>query len=135
MDLSPPAARRLRAALGFLRLAPTEPVRLLHRLLDSRTGLGLILARMQRADWDLQLPAYKPRPAAPLTRRIAAALRRNDVHARLVRTQCVAEQHGTRAADAGEIRGASIGFDGDQRHRPVPDEVASHRCARVVVRN
>ena len=36
-------ARRLRAALGFLRLPPTEPeLQLLHRWLDSWAGVGLI---------------------------------------------------------------------------------------------
>ena len=38
-------ARRLRAALGFLRLPPTEPeVQLLHRWLDTWTGVELITA-------------------------------------------------------------------------------------------
>lgn len=35
--------QNLRAALAFLRLPPTEPVlKLLHRLLDTWTGVGLI---------------------------------------------------------------------------------------------
>jgi hypothetical protein len=36
----------LGAALGFLRLPPTEPeLRLLHRSLDSWSGIGLIVRR------------------------------------------------------------------------------------------
>jgi hypothetical protein len=55
-------ARRLfslRAALGFLHVPPTEPeLRLLHRWLDTWTGLGLIAAGMRRTGWDLQLTEY-----------------------------------------------------------------------------
>ena len=50
---------RLYAALGFLKLPPTEPeLRLLHGWLDTWAGLGLVAAGMQRQGWDLQLTAY-----------------------------------------------------------------------------
>ena len=52
------AGRRLRAVLGFLQLAPRAPeLRLLHRWLDSWTGLGLVASGMHRQGWDLQLTA------------------------------------------------------------------------------
>jgi hypothetical protein len=39
----------LRAALGFLQLPPCAPeLRLLHRWLDSWTGLGLVVAGVER---------------------------------------------------------------------------------------
>ena len=39
----------LRAALGFLRVAPRAPeLRLLHRWLDSWTGLGLVVVGVER---------------------------------------------------------------------------------------
>ena len=39
----------LRAALGFLRLPPTEPeLQLLHRWLDTWTGVGLITVGVER---------------------------------------------------------------------------------------
>ena len=39
----------LRAALGFLQLAPRAPeLRLLHRWLDTWTGLGLIVVGVER---------------------------------------------------------------------------------------
>jgi hypothetical protein len=42
-------ARRLRAALGFLRLPPAEPeLQLLHRGLDTWTGVGLITVGVER---------------------------------------------------------------------------------------
>jgi hypothetical protein len=49
-------ARRLRAALGFLRLPPTEPeLRLLHRWLDNWTGVGLITVGVERHGMRLSL--------------------------------------------------------------------------------
>jgi len=45
-----PAGRRLRAALGFLQLAPRAPeLRLLHRWLDTWNGVGLIAVGLHRA--------------------------------------------------------------------------------------
>ena len=41
--------RRLRAALGFLQLAPGAPeLRLLHHWLNTWTGLGLIVVGVER---------------------------------------------------------------------------------------
>jgi hypothetical protein len=41
--------RRLRAALGFLQLTPRAPeLRLLHRWLDTWTGVGLIAVGVER---------------------------------------------------------------------------------------
>lgn len=52
-------ARRLRAALGFLRLPPIEPeLLLLHHWLDSWEGVGLVGPGMARHGWDLQFTAY-----------------------------------------------------------------------------
>jgi hypothetical protein len=49
----------LRAALGFLRLPPHVPeLRLLHRWLDSWTGLGLITVGIERR-------VAEPSPRAP----------------------------------------------------------------------
>jgi hypothetical protein len=49
----------LTAALGFLEVEAAAPeLRLLHRWLDTWTGIGLIAAGMQRQGWDLQLTAY-----------------------------------------------------------------------------
>jgi hypothetical protein len=46
----------LRAALAFLRLGADAPeLRLLHRWLDSWTGLGLIVAGMTRQGFQLGL--------------------------------------------------------------------------------
>jgi len=54
-----PADRRLtnlRAALGFLLLAPRAPeLRRLHRLLDTWAGLGLVVAGMRRHGYQLSL--------------------------------------------------------------------------------
>jgi hypothetical protein len=48
--------RRLRAALGFLRLPPTEPEpQLLHRWLDNWTGVGLITVGVERQGLRLSL--------------------------------------------------------------------------------
>jgi hypothetical protein len=47
---------RLRAALGFLQLPPRAPeLRLLHRWLDTWSGLGLIVAGMTRQGFQLGL--------------------------------------------------------------------------------
>jgi len=49
----------LRAAFGFLRLPPREPeLQMLHRWLDSWTGVGLIAVGLHRQGWDLQLTQY-----------------------------------------------------------------------------
>ena len=46
----------LRAALGFLRLPPTEPeLQLLHRWLDNWTGVGLITVGVERRGMRLSL--------------------------------------------------------------------------------
>jgi hypothetical protein len=54
-----PAARRLaslRAALGFLQLAPRAPeLQLLHRWLDTWTGIGLVVTGMRRQGFQLGL--------------------------------------------------------------------------------
>ena len=54
-----PAQQReanLRCALGFLRLTSTEPeVNLLHRWLDTWTGLGLITVGVERQGFRLSL--------------------------------------------------------------------------------
>ncbi len=49
-------ARNLRAALGFLRLPPREPeLQMLHRCLDSWTGVGLITVGVERQGLRLSL--------------------------------------------------------------------------------
>ena len=49
----------LRAALGFAQLPPRAPgLQLLHRWLDSWTGVGLIAVGLHRQGWDLQLTQY-----------------------------------------------------------------------------
>jgi hypothetical protein len=54
-----PTDRRLatlRAALGFLQLAPRAPeLRLLHRWLDTWAGLGLVVTGMARQGFQLSL--------------------------------------------------------------------------------
>ena len=51
-----PRARNLRATRGFLRLPPTEPeLQLLHRWLDTWTGVGLITAGVERRGMRLSL--------------------------------------------------------------------------------
>ena len=58
MDLDA-RARRLRAAIGFLKLPPrARELQLLHRWLDSWTGVGLIAVGLPRQGWDLQLTQY-----------------------------------------------------------------------------
>ena len=48
--------RHLRVALGFLQLPSTEPeLQLLHRWLDSWTGVGLITAGVERQGMRLSL--------------------------------------------------------------------------------
>ena len=52
----------LRAALGFLAIEPREPeLRLLHRWLDSWSGIGLVVAGMARLEYDLELRCYNGR--------------------------------------------------------------------------
>ena len=49
-------AANLRAALGFLKLTSSEPeVNLLHRWLDTWTGLGLITVGVERLGYFLSL--------------------------------------------------------------------------------
>ena len=49
----------LRAVLAFLRLPPRAPeLQLLHRWLDSWTGVGLIAVGLHRQGWDLQLTQH-----------------------------------------------------------------------------
>jgi hypothetical protein len=50
----------LRAALSFLQLPPRAPeLQLLHRWLDSWTGVALIAVGLHRQGWDLQLTQYR----------------------------------------------------------------------------
>jgi hypothetical protein len=54
--------RRLRAALAAVLVRDNAPeVRLVRELLDSWSGLGLILAGMSHQGWDVQLTAYAAR--------------------------------------------------------------------------
>src|SRR2546421_496206 len=54
-----PRAYLPRAALGFLSLEPREPeLRLLHRWLDSWSGIGHITAGMARQGYDVELRRY-----------------------------------------------------------------------------
>jgi len=47
--------RVLRAALGFLSIEPREPeLRVLHRWLDSWSGVGYVVAGMARQEYDLE---------------------------------------------------------------------------------
>jgi hypothetical protein len=49
----------VRAALGFLQLPPRTPeLQLLHRWLDSWTGIGLLAVGLHRQGYDLQLTQY-----------------------------------------------------------------------------
>jgi len=49
MELTAQRRANLRAALGFLRLPPRAPeLRLLHRWLDTWTGLGLVVVGVER---------------------------------------------------------------------------------------
>ena len=59
MELRDRRRRRLAATLAAV-LVPTRIPELLlvHRWLDTWTGVGLIAAGMQRQGWDLQLTAY-----------------------------------------------------------------------------
>jgi hypothetical protein len=53
------AARRLRAALGFLQLRPEAPeLRLLHAWADSWSGAGAIVTGLHRTGYDLDLRQY-----------------------------------------------------------------------------
>ena len=48
--------RRLRAALGFLQIAPRAPeLRMLHRWLDAWRGVGVLTAGLHRIGYDLTL--------------------------------------------------------------------------------
>ena len=52
----------LRATLGFLGIPPHErELRLLHRYADSWRGIGDIVARMARQEYDLELRRYNGR--------------------------------------------------------------------------
>jgi hypothetical protein len=54
--------RVLRAALGFLSIEPREPeLRVLHRWLDSWSGVGYVVAGMARQEYDLELRCYDGR--------------------------------------------------------------------------
>ena len=54
--------RVLRAALGFLSIEPREPeLRLVHRWLDSWSGIGYVVAGMARQEFDLELRRYNGR--------------------------------------------------------------------------
>ena len=45
--------------LAFAHLPPHEPeLRLLHRYLDSRRGIGDLVGGMHRAGWDVQMTEY-----------------------------------------------------------------------------
>jgi hypothetical protein len=49
VDRSDRRAQNLSAALGFLQIAPRAPeLRLLHRWLDTWTGLGLVVVGVER---------------------------------------------------------------------------------------
>ena len=51
-----PAGRRLRAALGFLQLPRRAPeLRLLHRWLDTWSGIGLVVVGMQRQGFQVSV--------------------------------------------------------------------------------
>jgi hypothetical protein len=54
--------RRLRAALAAVLVDADEPeLKLAHELLDSWSGIGLIIAGMTHQGWDVQLTAYAAR--------------------------------------------------------------------------
>ena len=53
------SASKLRGALAFLQLPPRAPeMKLLHRWLDSWTGIGLIAVGLHRQGWDQQLTQF-----------------------------------------------------------------------------
>jgi hypothetical protein len=55
-------ARLLRAAVVFALVPPDEPeLRLLHRCLDSWSGVGYVVAGMARHEYDLELRRYNGR--------------------------------------------------------------------------
>jgi hypothetical protein len=59
MDLMDRRRRLLRCALVAALLPPRAPeLALVHRWLDSWSGVGSIAAGAQRQGWDLQLTAY-----------------------------------------------------------------------------
>ena len=52
-------ARLLRAALSFALVPPVQPeLRLLHRWLDTWSGIGHVVAGMARQGYDLELRRY-----------------------------------------------------------------------------
>jgi hypothetical protein len=54
-----PGGRRLRAALAAVLVqSPAPELQLVHRWLDTWSGLGAIAAGMHRQGWDLQLTEY-----------------------------------------------------------------------------
>jgi hypothetical protein len=56
VDRDDPRAKDLRAALGFLQLEPRAPeLQLLHRWLDTWTGVGLIAVGVERQGYRLSL--------------------------------------------------------------------------------
>ena len=56
------SARRLRAALGFLSLEPSErELRVLHDCFDTWRGIGDVVAGMARQEYDLELRRYNGR--------------------------------------------------------------------------
>jgi hypothetical protein len=64
VELSP-AGRRLRAALSAVLVPAYAPeLALVHRWLDSWSGIGLVSAGMHRAGWDLQSDPVRHRPLA-----------------------------------------------------------------------
>jgi hypothetical protein len=57
-----PRAGLLRAALGFALVPPNEPaLRILHRWLDTWSGIGHVVAAMARQGYDLELRRYDSR--------------------------------------------------------------------------
>ena len=58
--------RRLRAALAAVLVRADAPeLRLVHRWLDSWSGIGLIIAGMTQQGWDVQLTAEAARDWRP----------------------------------------------------------------------
>jgi hypothetical protein len=54
-----PPGGLLRAALGFLSVEPREPeLEMLHRWLDTWSGIGHVIAGMSRQGYDLELRRY-----------------------------------------------------------------------------
>jgi hypothetical protein len=94
-------ARRLRAALGFLRLRPTEPeLQLLHRWLDTWSGVGLITVGVERHGMRLSL--------AHRGRRVVG-----DVHGRERAAGAAGLRRGTDAVASGAAGGVVGDGQGD----------------------